>query len=137
MTKWEDLLQKIVKDEKFLSEMNTHGFWKCDDNVIKYAKSKKIELSSSAPNYVSIDFLSKQSKILRNYDYYILRTGGGRFAILDEKKFPSSYLDLSISDGVQLETKEDPEFPELYKVFRKDVNDKSKQEDSALEFPNA
>ena len=88
-------------------------------------------------DYVSIDFLSKQSKILRNYDYYILRTGGGRFAILDEKKFPSSYLDLSISDGVQLETKEDPEFPELYKVFTKDVRDKSKQENSALEFPNA
>ena len=36
-----------------------------------------------------------------------------------------------------METKEDPEFPELYKVFRKDVNDKSKQENSALEFPNA
>ena len=137
MTKWEDLLQKIVKDEKFLSEMKTHGFWKCDDNVIKYAKSKKIELSPPAPNYVSIDFLSKQNKILRNYDYYILRTGGGRFIILDETKFDSSYLDLSISDSIPLETKEDPEFPELYKVFRKDVNDKSKQENSALEFPNA
>jgi len=137
MTEWDDLLQKTIDTPEFLSEINTNGFWKCDDSVIKYAKKNGVELDSNAPSYVSINFWSQQSPVLTENDYYILRTGGGRFAILDEKKFPSSYLDLSISDGVQLETKEDPEFPELYKVFRKDVSDKSKQENSALEFPNA
>ena len=138
MTKWEDVLQKIINTPEFLSEINTNGFWKCDDSVINYAKDiYEVTLSGSSAKYVSIDFMSKQPKILRDNHYYILRTGGGRFVILDETKFPNSYLDLSISDSIQLETKEDPEFPELYKVFRKDVNDKSKQENSALEFPNA
>ena len=138
MTKWEDVLQKIINTPEFLSEIDTNGFWKCDDSVINYAKDiYEVTLSGSSANYVSIDFMSKQPKILRDNHYYILRTGGGRFIILDETKFPNSYLDLSISDSIQLETKEDPEFPELYKVFRKDVSDKSKQENSALEFPNA
>ena len=138
MTKWEDVLQKIINTPEFLSEIDTNGFWKCDDSVINYAKDiYEVTLSGSSANYVSIDFMSKQPKILTDKGYYILRTGGGRFIILDETKFPNSYLDLSISDSIQLETKEDPEFPELYKVFRKDVSDKSKQENSALEFPNA
>ena len=142
MIRWGDVLQKTIDSEDFLKEINTNGFWKCETSVKKYARNlyedgTEFDMRGTSADYVSIDFMSKQPKILRDNHYYILRTGGGRFIILDETKFPNSYLDLSISDSIQLETKEDPEFPELYKVFRKDVNDKSKQENSALEFPNA
>ena len=137
MTAWEDLLQKTINTSEFLSEINTKGFWKCDDSVIKYAKKNGVELDSNAPTYVSLDFWSKQSEILKNNDYYILRSGGGTFVILDKKQFPNAYLDLSISDYTEMETKEDPEFPELYKAFRKEPGDKSKQENSALEHPRA
>ena len=132
-----DLLQKTINTAKFLSEINAKGFWKCDDSVIKYAKKNGVKLDSNAPNYVSLDFWSKQSKILKDNDYYILRSGGGTFVILDKKQFPNAYLDLSISDYTEMETKEDPEFPELYKAFRKESGDKSKQENSALEHPRA
>ena len=137
MTAWEDLLQKTINTSEFLSEINTKGFWKCDDSVIKYAKKNGVELDSNAPTYVSLDFWSKQSEILKNNDYYILRSGGGTFVILDKKQFPNAYLDLSILDYTEMETKEDPEFPELYKAFRKEPGDKSKQENSALEHPRA
>ena len=137
MTEWDDLLQKTIDTPEFLSEINTNGFWKCDDSVIKYAKKNGVELDSNAPNYVSLDFWSKQSEILKDNDYYILRSGGGTFVILDKKQFPNAYLDLSISDYTEMETKEDPEFPELYKAFRKEPGDKSKQENSALEHPRA
>ncbi len=137
MTSWEDLLQKTINTSEFLSEINTKGFWKCDDSVIKYAKKNGVELDSNAPTYVSLDFWSKQSEILKNNDYYILRSGGGTFVILDKKQFPNAYLDLSILDYTEMETKEDPEFPELYKAFRKEPGDKSKQENSALEHPRA
>ena len=137
MTAWEDLLQKTINTSEFLSEINTKGFWKCDDSVIKYAKKNGVKLDSNAPNYVSLDFWSKQSEILKDNDYYILRSGGGTFVILDKKQFPNAYLDLSISDYTEMETKEDPEFPELYKAFRKEPGDKSKQENSALEHPRA
>ena len=137
MTEWDNLLQKTIDTPEFLSEINTNGFWKCDDSVIKYAKKNGVELDSNAPSYVSINFWSQQSPVLTENDYYILRTGGGRFIILNKKKFPNSYLNLSISNYTELETTEDPDFPELYKVFRKDVSDKSRQENSALEFPNA
>ena len=137
MSEWEDLLQKTINTAEFLSEINTKGFWKCDDSVIKYAKKNGVKLDSNAPNYVSLDFWSKQSEILKDNDYYILRSGGGTFVILDKKQFPNAYLDLSISDYTEMETKEDPEFPELYKAFRKESGDKSKQENSALEHPRA
>ena len=137
MSEWEDLLQKTINTAEFLSEINAKGFWKCDDSVIKYAKKNGVELDSNAPNYVSLDFWSKQSEILKNNDYYILRSGGGTFVILDKKQFPNAYLDLSILDYTEMETKEDPEFPELYKAFRKEPGDKSKQENSALEHPRA
>ena len=137
MTAWEDLLQKTINTSEFLSEINTKGFWKCDDSVIKYAKKNGVKLDSNAPNYVSLDFWSKQSEILKDNDYYILRSGGGTFVILDKKQFPNAYLDLSISDYTEMETKEDPELPELYKAFRKEPRDKSKQENSALEHPRA
>tara|TARA_B100000929_G_scaffold283033_1_gene263691 strand:+ start:131 stop:991 length:861 start_codon:yes stop_codon:yes gene_type:complete len=142
MIRWGDVLQKTIDSEDFLKEINTNGFWKCETSVKKYARNlyedgTEFDMRGTSADYVSIDFMSKQPKILTDKGYYILRTGGGRFIILDETKFDSSYLDLSISDSIPLETKEDPEFPELYKVFRKDVNDKSKQENSALEFPNA
>ena len=137
MSEWEDLLQKTINTAEFLSEINTKGFWKCDDSVIKYAKKNGVKLDSNAPNYVSLDFWSKQSEILKDNDYYILRSGGGTFVILDKKQFPNAYLDLSISDYTEMETKEDPEFPELYKAFRKEPGDKSKQENSALEHPRA
>jgi len=137
MSEWEDLLQKTINTAEFLSEINAKGFWKCDDSVIKYAKKNGVKLDSNAPNYVSLDFWSKQSEILKDNDYYILRSGGGTFVILDKKQFPNAYLDLSISDYTEMETKEDPEFPELYKAFRKEPGDKSKQENSALEHPRA
>ena len=137
MSEWEDLLQKTINTAEFLSEINAKGFWKCDDSVIKYAKKNGVKLDSNAPNYVSLDFWSKQSEILKDNDYYILRSGGGTFVILDKKQFPNAYLDLSISDYTEMETKEDPEFPELYKAFRKESGDKSKQENSALEHPRA
>jgi len=137
MSEWEDLLQKTINTAEFLSEINAKGFWKCDDSVIKYAKKNGVKLDSNAPNYVSLDFWSKQSEILKNNDYYILRSGGGTFVILDKKQFPNAYLDLSISDYTEMETKKDPEFPELYKAFRKEPGDKSKQENSALEHPRA
>ena len=137
MSEWEDLLQKTINTAEFLSEINAKGFWKCDDSVIKYAKKNGVKLDSNAPNYVSLDFWSKQSEILKDNDYYILRSGGGTFVILDKKQFPNAYLDLSISDYTEMETKVDPEFPELYKAFRKEPGDKSKQENSALEHPRA
>ena len=137
MTEWDDLLQKTIDTPEFLSEINTKGFWKCDDSVIKYAKKNGVKLDSNAPNYVSLDFWQKQSEILKDNDYYILRSGGGTFVILDKKQFPNAYLDLSILDYTEMETKEDPEFPELYKAFRKEPGDKSKQENSALEHPRA
>ena len=137
MTEWDDLLQKTIDTPEFLSAINTNGFWKCPDSVKTWAKDNGVELSSNAPNYVSLDFWSKQSEILKNNNYYILRSGGGTFVILDKKQFPNAYLDLSISDYTEMETKEDPEFPELYKAFRKEPGDKSKQENSALEHPRA
>ena len=59
MTAWEDLLQKTINTSEFLSEINTKGFWKCDDSVIKYATSKDLPEKESV-----IEILESQKRVL-------------------------------------------------------------------------
>ena len=138
MTEWEELLKKIISGQDFRTAIQTKGFYKSDvrftEFVEQYGFSRK--LAPRVANYLSIDRWSLQSKILTEIDCYILRTGTGKFVIIKETQFPRPYLDLTTSDSTQLEIKEDPEFSELYKAFRKDPKDRSAQEDAALEFPN-
>ncbi len=138
MTEWEDLLKKIINGQDFRTAIQTKGFYKSDvrftEFVEQYGFSRK--LAPRVADYLSIDRWSLQSKILTEIDCYILRTGNGKFVIIKETQFPRPYLDLTTSDSTQLEIKEDPEFSELYKAFRKDPKDRSAQEDAALEFPN-
>ncbi|MFY1112071.1 MAG: hypothetical protein AB3K77_10375 [Methanosarcinaceae archaeon] len=46
-----------------------------------------MKLSGPTPGCLSIDFYSRQPKELRDRNYYVSRTGKGKFAIFEENRF--------------------------------------------------
>jgi len=81
-----------------------------------------------APEYLSKDFWSRQPTFLVERDYYVLRTGVGRFALLDDKIFPKPYLSLQTTFAKELY----PSIPQSFKNVKK-AFDENAQENAALE----
>ena len=122
---WAEALQEIIDDPKIKKSIEEKGFHQFPEWT-KFRK--KYPVKSIPTSKISLDFWSKQHKILRKNNYYILRTGGGKFAILDREKFPKPYLDLNVKNAEQLSYDKDPNFKDLWNAFS-DLN----QEDTGLE----
>ena len=128
---WADVLHEIIDDPKIKTSIEEKGFhqfpkWEPDFrreyNIIDDSKFKK------PPGYISINFWSEQEDVLTKNNLYILRTGGGKFAIFDEEKFSKPYLDLNVKNTERLAFDKDNDFKDLWNAFG-DVN----QEDPGLE----
>ena len=125
---WADVLHEIIDDPKIKTSIEEKGFHQFPEWT-KFRK--KYPVKSKPTGIISLDFWSRQHKILRKNNYYILRTGGGKFAILDREKFPKPYLDLNVKNAEQLSYDKDPNFKDLWNAFS-DLN----QEDTGLEHLN-
>ena len=128
---WDDLLEKFIGEPQVEAGLKNSGFYNCQITFKKFVKNHAFAPQMSTPFYLSIDFWSGQSKILKENNLYLLRTGKGKFCIIDERKFPKPYLDLQINNTVLLEPKHDPNFAELEHAFD------TKQENAGLERLNA
>ena len=122
---WAEALQEIIDDPKIKKSIEKKGFHQFPEWT---EFQKKYPVNSKPTSIISLDFWSKQHKILRKNNYYILRTGGGKFAILDREKFPKPYLDLNVKNVEQLSYDKDHNFKDLWNAFS-DLN----QEDTGLE----
>ena len=122
---WAEALQEIIDDPKIKKSIEEKGFHQFPEWT---EFRKKYPVKSKPTGIISLDFWSRQHKILRKNNYYILRTGGGKFAILDREKFPKPYLDLNVKNAEQLSYDKDPNFKDLWNAFS-DLN----QEDTGLE----
>ena len=122
---WAEALQEIIDDPKIKKSIEEKGFHQFPEWT---EFRKKYPVKSKVAGIISLDFWSRQHKILRKNNYYILRTGGGKFAILDREKFPKPYLDLNVKNAEQLSYDKDPNFKDLWDAFSS-VN----QEDTGLE----
>ena len=86
---WADVLHEIIDDPKIKTSIEEKGFhqfpeWKEFRKKYKINNDNKF---AKPPRYVSINFWSEQEDVLTKNNLYILRTGGGKFAIIDEEKF--------------------------------------------------
>ena len=122
---WAEALQEIIDDPKIKTSIEEKGFHQFPEWT---EFRKKYPVKSKPTGIISLDFWSKQQKILRKNNYYILRTGGGTFAMLDREKFPKPYLDLNVKNAEQLIYDKDNNFKDLWNAFS-DLN----QEDTGLE----
>jgi len=126
---WEQTLSAIIDQTDFNKKMNRDGF----SDVYSFSKIiKQYDFMPirGTPTYLSLDFLSLQPKILMKKGFQIIRTGNGRFIILDGHKFSNCYLNLNTTRYSTIDVKIDTSFPHLSKAFEET------QEDVALEQLN-
>jgi len=100
---WDDLLGELIDESEFKSSIEENGFYKSDTSLKVFARKYNFQPLQNTATYLSIDFWSKQSNVLRRNNFFLLRTGRGKFGIFDQKKFPKPYLDLSTKNSIKLE----------------------------------
>ena len=127
---WDDLLDELIDEPEFKSSIEENGFYKSDTSLNVFTKKYNFQPLQNTAVYLSIDFWSKQSNVLRRNDFFLLRIGGGKFGIFDQKKFPKPYLDLSTNDSVKLDLVRDDDFKDLIEAFD------TRQENAGLEHLN-
>ena len=81
---WDDLLEKFIGEPQVEAGLKNSGFYNCQITFKKFVKNYAFAPQMSTPFYLSIDFWSGQSKILKENNLYLLRTGKGKFCIIDE-----------------------------------------------------
>ncbi|RXA20258.1 hypothetical protein EQO05_06710 [Methanosarcina sp. MSH10X1] len=107
----------LLNDPRFLKELSTQGH-STERNFMEYKTRYRLRLSGYAPNYLSIDFHSIQSKELRDKNCFVIRTGKGNFVIFDENRFEKPYLDLDLSGAEELSYEIPENFEHLEDAFK-------------------
>jgi len=126
---WSQVLNTITSQVDFIDKIKRDGFsevYSFSDIIKRYGFTPKL----GTPTYLSLDFLSLQQDVLKEKGLQIIRTGSGRFVMLDSHQISNCYLDLNISNSSKIEPKLDNDFPDLLKAFEET------QEDVALEQLN-
>lgn len=128
---WDDFLELLIETPQFKNQITEKGFFKTNDSLKKFSLQYGFNPIQNTATYLSLDFWSQQSKILRNHGLYLLRTGSGTFGIFDETIFPKPYLELNVNHTEKLDLEIDPDFNELMSAFD------TRQENAGLEHLNA
>lgn len=126
---WGQVLNTITNQIDFIDKIKRDGFsevYSFSDIIKRYNFTPRL----GTPTYLSLDFLSLQQDVLREKGLQIIRTGSGKFIILDSHQISSCYLDLKISSSSKIEPRLDRDFPYLSRAFEET------QEDVALEQLN-
>lgn len=126
---WNEILSSITSEVNFVNKIKCDGFsdtYSFSDIIKRYGFTPRL----GTPAYLSLDFLSLQQDVLREKGLQIIRTGNGKFIILDSHQINNCYLDLDISNYLKIEPKFDNDFPDLLRAFEET------QEDVALEQLN-
>ena len=128
---WDNLLEELIDETEFKTSVEENGFYKTDVSLKIFAKKYIFDPSQNTATYLSLDFWSQQSKILRKKNLYLLRTGSGTFGIFDENVFPKPYLELDTNNSEKLDLEVNDDFKELMNAFD------TRQENAGLEHLNA
>ncbi|GAG54465.1 unnamed protein product, partial [marine sediment metagenome] len=98
MNIWNDLLN----DSGFRQQLSHRGYSeeiKLTDYIKKYKLEEIMQRSGAiTANLLSIDFFSKQAKDLVANNLFLLRTGRGKFVVINKEFFDPPYLNLKFSN---------------------------------------
>ena len=128
---WNGLLEELVDESEFKASIEEKGFYKSAVSLKIFVKKYNFLSSQNTATYLSLDFWSQQSSVLRKKGLYLLRTGSGTFGIFNEKQFPKPYVELNTENSTDLELEKDDSFRELMHAFD------TRQENAGLEHLNA
>jgi len=110
----------LLNEPEFIGEISLFGYSK-ERSFSEYKKKHNLIPSGSTPNHLSIDFYSKQSKELRDRNYFVIRTGKGNFVIFDENRFEKPYLNLDLSGAEELNYEIPKNFDHLDDAFKESM----------------
>ena len=65
---WDDLLGELIDESEFKSSIEENGFYKSDTSLKVFTKKYNFQPLQNTAVYLSIDFWSKQRKILTKKD---------------------------------------------------------------------
>jgi hypothetical protein len=125
---WDNLLN----DTEFNQQMSSKGYSheiKFTDYVIKNNLEKILQRSGAiTANLLSIDFFSRQAKELVKNNMFLLRTGQGKFVVINSDFFESPYLELVLDNYEQL-TFDVPEgYKHLIEAYKDRLNENASLE---------
>jgi hypothetical protein len=102
---WGNILTNIIESDEFKNQIIYQAYYLSPEyaDFKTYLKKEwKLNSTINTANFLSKDFWYNQSRILRENNYYLIRSGRGSFVILDEKHFPRPYLDLNLKDAIEI-----------------------------------
>lgn len=123
-----DLWRQILEISSIEAKIHKQGFYLSSEPFRKITSSFGAKMKMRAPEYLSKDFWSQQPTFLVERELYVLRTGSGKFALVDEKVFPKPYLSLQTISAKRLY----PNIPQSFEKVKR-AFDESPQENTALE----
>jgi len=125
---WEPIL------DVFSKSIDINGYYHWDQSFTEFKEKYKLEALRTTPEYLSIDFWSRQRKELRDKGWYILRVGEGSFSVFSEDDFPKPYTHLDYKRAKDLEVTVSANIPPIIESFKLMMNNKASAEDSILEL---
>jgi hypothetical protein len=123
-----DLWRRVLELPFVEEKIHEQGFFLSSESFRKITSSFGKRMKLRAPDYLSKDFWCRQPTFLVERGYYVLRTGIGKFALLDEKVFQKPYLSLQTNRAKELEPVIPQSFNQVKRAF-----DENAQENAALE----
>ena len=62
---WDNLLMELIDEPEFKTSIEERGFYKSNVSLKIFAKKYNFDPSQNTATYLSLDFWSQQSKVLR------------------------------------------------------------------------
>jgi hypothetical protein len=121
---WSNILKNIINSNEFKSQITYHGYYLSPEyaDFRTYLKKEwNLNSTINTANFLSKDFWHDQSRILRNNNYYLIRSGRGSFVILDEKQFPRPYLNLDLKNAIEIPLRDPEGFNHLKRAFDENI----------------
>jgi len=125
---WEPVL------ELFRESIERQGYYHWQRSFPDFKKKYGLKAPSSTPEYLSIDFWSRQRKELTQQGWYILRVGDGSFAVFSEKEHPRPYTQLDTRNAESLVLDIPQRTSSLIDSFKLMLENNASAEDSILEL---
>ena len=69
---WDGLLEELVDESEFKTSIEEKGFYKSAVSLKIFVKKYNFHSSQNTATYLSLDFWSQQSNVLRKKDMYLL-----------------------------------------------------------------
>ncbi|MEM2760628.1 MAG: hypothetical protein QXW73_07555, partial [Nitrososphaerales archaeon] len=111
----------LIKREDFKESIRNKGYYAIPWSFQSMLKELGMQVKGRAPQYLSIDFWSKQSRTLTNNNFYVIRSGRGHSIIFDQEQYPAPYVNLKTDNVKEIQAELPSGFIHLQDAFSRNT----------------